>query len=243
MISLIKYHLHSYMKSNKYIMPLVSYLIIMALICSSATPTTTVSTIYAISIILAYVFMIWSGFVFAECEDVITEQIVLLKTKKKIVYYISKLVFAVSWAIIFAIASIIVPILWKVICMFIRQETFRGLSVKVMIISFIIHIIAGMLGAVVGFFWHPRIMINRKIAALGAFSLGVLGIIKGPLGASLPFVKIIAVLLPPVYELANNGIVGDTLSFGGAVLPIIMALIYMIILGGITVVVINKKGF
>lgn len=243
MASLIKYHLHSYMKSNKYLMPLVSYLIVLGLICSSATPKTSISSLYIISIILVYLFMIWSGFAFAECEDIITEQIVLLKTRKKSYYYITKIVFAVSWGAIFAIASIILPSLWKLLCQIIGIDTFYGLSFQVVLTAFIIHLVAGMLGAVVGFLWHPRIMVNRKIAGIGAFSLGVLGIIKGPLSSSLPFVKYITVLLPPVYELANNGIVEDKLSFVGALIPMVISIIYTLILGGISVTVINKKGF
>ena len=242
MIALLKYHFKTYFKSSKFIMPLAIYLIFMVMMCGGAINDAI--SIFVISIVASYFLMVWSAFVFTDCEELIAEQIAVLKAGSNKKYYISKNIFIMLWGGIYAVLGILIPGLWKIISMIFKMGEFKNFTILNIIIAFAIHICVCILGAAVGFLWHPRIMANRKIAAIGAFSFGTMGIINGPLAEDISFVGFIKWLFPPVYFLLEKiGMGAKAFILSDALIPMLLCVAYALILVVINVIVLNKKGF
>lgn len=242
MIALMKYHFKTYFKSSKFIMPLAIYLIFMVMMCGGAINDAT--SIFVISIVASYFLMVWSAFVFTDCEELIAEQIAVLKAGSNKKYYLSKNLFIIMWGLLYAVLGIAIPSLWKIISVVFKMGEFKNFTVLNIIIAFLIHICVCALGAAVGFLWHPRIMANRKIAAIGAFSFGVMGIINGPLAEEFAVVGFIKWLFPPIYFLLEKiGMGAKAFIISDAFIPMVLCLAYAAILVVINVIVLHKKGF
>ncbi|MBE5935721.1 MAG: hypothetical protein E7262_08015 [Lachnospiraceae bacterium] len=242
MTALIRYHFKTYFKSSKFIMPLAIYIIFMVMMCGGAIED--VTSILVVSMVATYFLMVWSSFVFTDCEELVAEQIAILKSKNMKKFYLSKNIFIVCWSIIYAVMGMIVPILGKIISLIFHTAEYHNFTIGNLLIAFLLHICLGMLGAAVGFIWHPRIMANRKIAAIGAFSYGVMGIISGPLGEDFVVVKFLKYVFPPVYPtLESLGMGERAFSFGDAIIPMVVCVVYAVVLIVINVVVLHKKGF
>ena len=244
MIALIKYHTRSFLKTNKYIMPLLAYIIILAMLCSS--PLKTVKVVYMISMLVVYLMTVWTGFIYAECEDQITEQIALLKAKTSKQYYISKILFICIWGISFVVIGFVIPLLWKVFCLITHSSSFKDMTAMNVLASLFMNICVAILGGILGYLLHPRVFNNRKIGAIATFSLAVIGIIKGPLLAEfkIPFFKVITWLFPPIYEIITGcDLATKQINMVDILSPCVYAIIYGIILAIINVIVIDKNGF
>ena len=242
MIALVRYHFKTYFKSSKFIMPLALYVIFMVMMCGGAVNDAT--SIFVISIVASYFLMVWSSFVFTDCEDLIAEQIAILKAKNIKKFYLSKNIFIMLWGIVYSVLGIVIPTIWKIISTVFKLGELENYTVTNLLTAFFIHICVCMLGAAVGFVWHPRIMSNRKIAAIGAFSLGAMGIINGPLAEDIPVVGFIKWLFPPVYLLLDKiGLGKGTLAMGNAIVPMLLCVAYAVVFVIVNIVVLYKKGF
>ena len=242
MIALIKYHFKTYFKSSKFIMPLALYVIFMVMMCGGAVNDAT--SILVISIVSSYFLMVWSSFVFTDCEDLIAEQIAILKAKSIKKFYLSKNIFIALWGLVYSLLGILIPTIWKIISTVFKMGEFKNFTISNLLTAFLIHICVCLLGAAVGFVWHPRIMSNRKIAAIGAFSVGAMGIINGPLAEDIAAVGFIKWLFPPIYYLLEKIGMGDMpLVLGNAIIPMLLCVVYAIVFIVINIVVLYKKGF
>ena len=242
MIALIRYHLSMYMKSSKFIMPLASYIIIMLMFCGGTMNSAT--SFFIVSVVVSYFVMVWSAFTFTESEDIIAEQISILKAGNNKKFYLSKNIFAMVWGLVYSVLGILIPTLWCIINAIFHIGEFKYFNIGNIIIALILHICVCVLGAAVGFIWHPRIMANRKIAAIGAFSLGAMGIINGPLAEEVHIMRVFKWLFPPVYNLVEKcGKNVIAFNFVDVMLPCALCLVYTAILVGISVIVLHKKGF
>ena len=244
MIPLIKYHTRSFLRSNKYIMPLLAYIIVLAIVCSS--PISEVKVVYLVAAVGVYLVTAWSAFIYAECEDPITEQIALLKSKSSKQYYISKALFVCIWGMAYSVIGVIIPVLWNLFCMIVGSSAYDDMNIGNIIASLFINICLVVLGGMIGYLLHPRVFYNRKVGAIATFSFAVLGIIKGPLfdEIKVPFLKLLSWLFPPVYELIiGMNVSSNAISFSRIIFPCLYAVIYGAILAVINVIVIDKKGF
>ena len=244
MIRLLQYHTRSFLSTNKFVMPLLSYIIILGILCSSTISSA--KAIYIFSVVVVYFMATWSGFVYAESEDQITEQILILKAPSIIKYYISKVLFVMIWGLTYTVVGFIIPFMWKIVSLITKSNHFKDMTVEAVITSLFMHLCVAILGGVIGYLLHPRVFYNRKISAIATFSLAAIGIIKGPLFEELkiPAVKVVSWLFPPLYEIVQGcNMETATLSFISVLGPCIYALIYSVILASINIVVINKRGF
>lgn len=250
MVRLLNYHVKSFLSSNKYLMPLLSYIIILGILLSSNISSE--KAIYIFSMVVAYFMATWSGFVYADSEEQITEQIMVLKAPSIKKYYISKVVFVVMWASTFTAIGVLIPVLWRIVSSLFTRNTatikvlFSSVGLQNGLCSLILHLCLTILGGVIGYLLHPRVFYNRKISAIATFSLSVIGIIKGPLFEDLkiPVVKILSLILPPVYEIIQGcNMQTDVLKIQQILIPCMYALVYSLVLGVINVVVISKRGF
>ena len=236
MKGLVNYQFKTFVKSSRFIMPMAVYLILMVMISSGAIKS--VVSVMAISTVVLYFLMVWSGFVFSDSEDIIAEQIAVLKAGNNKRYYTSKVVFIMCWGIGYAVIGTFIPIIWAII------GGFDDFTLMNVLAGFLMQLFCCMLGGNIGLLWHPRVMNDRKIAAIGAFSVSAMGLICGPLSQEFGFLMFLRWICPPIYNILDEcGMREASLDLVNLALPLGWCFGYTIILGIIIVSVLNKKGF
>ncbi len=94
MIELTKYHGHSYLKSNKYVMPLAVFFVLLY-VNYSIIPLRVIDS-FCISCVYAFMIMVWAGIGYNESEPLISRQILVLRVQSASRYYISDSAFFIT---------------------------------------------------------------------------------------------------------------------------------------------------
>lgn len=84
--SLMIYFFKDYKRSNKYIAPLLTYMILMGVVY--AVKPCYVMTSYTATCIIIYIIAAWIAVTFVDSEDIVQQQLTILHFKKKM-YIIS----------------------------------------------------------------------------------------------------------------------------------------------------------
>jgi hypothetical protein len=198
MKELFKYHVRTFFKSNKIIVPMLLWLVYLRL-SYSQKPVSFLPNI-AMSVVILFFIMLWVGFGYMDMEDTVSEQLMILRVRSYHRYQLSKVIFLFFLDAIFGVIGILFPMFEDI---FNQMFTYR-LTAFDLLISFGLHCILGFLGAMVGAFFHPRIMKNRKMAILLALSVALIGYTKGPIITQLPFARFILWIFPPVYDILES---------------------------------------
>ncbi|MDF2544273.1 MAG: transport system permease protein [Herbinix sp.] len=90
MKELLSYQYQAYRRSNKYIMPLITYLFYLGA-SYQVRPLSIVASL-VLSFGTLYFIMVWIGFSYGEVIDPVEEQLLLLKIRSAARYYRSKVV-------------------------------------------------------------------------------------------------------------------------------------------------------
>lgn len=89
--SLIKYHKSIYIKSNQFVIPFV-ILIMFLCISYSMIPVFIVSS-FSITFAIVFYLMIWISFKYADSDDLVASQVIILKISSDFLYNISRILF------------------------------------------------------------------------------------------------------------------------------------------------------
>lgn len=194
--ALLKYHTSVYIKSSKYVMPIVLWLICMQ-VFYTMIPVFVVSS-FVTSMGFLFFIMVWVGRTYTEIEDSVSEQLLILKVKSEHLYYMSKIVFLSLVGTVFAVVGLVYPLLQNVLTGY-RLYT-RPITMLDVVSALVLHILVAVLGGMVGTIFHHRIMKERRIGVILTFSLALMSIVKGALIQDLPVSRIIMWVFPPLYD-------------------------------------------
>lgn len=158
MINLIRYHIKIYSKSNKFIAPVLLWVIF--LYANYTVKPASVVPCLSSSAGMLYLIMIWMGFGYMELEDNISSQLVILKVRSATKYNISKILFLILSAIGMSLLGIIVPLTQHMINSY--SLFTRNLIIEDLIYGFILLYVFAFLGVMLGSLFHPRIVSDRK---------------------------------------------------------------------------------
>jgi len=197
MTSLLKYYFKLYFKSSKLIAPVVIWIIF--LYVNNTTRPSYVVANYTTSSGILYWIMMWIGYAYMELEDIVSEQILILKVRKIWKYNMSKVLVLILTDMGMSIIGVIIPITQHIIngCSLYTRNITMGDAVY----SFILLFTMGFLGMAISLLMHPRIFKNRKVAMLTLFLIGLLGYLKGPIIEDLPILKFILWIVPPAFDI------------------------------------------
>ncbi|MDZ5726651.1 hypothetical protein [Acetobacterium sp. K1/6] len=226
MKNLLVYHFKTYLKSYKLLLPFLIYLIYL-FTAYGIMPFSIVSSFSESAGVLFFI-MAYVGFSYAELENPITEQLVLLRINNDTLYYLSRLTMLLIIGVVMSIIGILYPLVLNVIN---NNHLFtRNLQFEDVAIGLSLHCLMAFLGAMTGSFFHPRIIRNRKMAVLLLFFVAVMGISKGALADYFPQTRLIAWVFPPVFDIlaAFTGL--EFFSLPAMALPVALTIIYGFVL-------------
>jgi hypothetical protein len=226
MKNLLIYHFKTYLKSYKLLLPFLIYLIYL-FAAYGIMPFSIVSSFSESAGVLFFI-MAYVGFSYAELENPVTEQLILLRTNNDNLYYLSRLTVLLIISFVMSLLGLLYPLILNSVN---NDHLFtRSLQLEDVVIGFFLHCLMAFLGAMTGSFFHPRIIKNRKLAVLLLFFVAVTGISKGALANHIPQTRFVSWIFPPVFDILASFTKLDFFALPAMALPVTLAIAYSLVL-------------
>ena len=187
-LSLIRYNISYYVKTLKFVAPLLAYIVFLFMNYQIPSP---IWSNYYITAVAIFILSNWIGNSFINSEDKTQQYITRLHVKNETMYHVSKVISVLLFMLPFYVLLIFYPVM---IGFFVR-----GLTVVEVLVSFIIHFLFSLMGVAVGIFFNFDLHRHRN----AVLPLQALIILITVMPLSLMFennaaVRFAAYLLPPV---------------------------------------------
>jgi len=223
MFSLVKYNISYYIKSAKYLAPVLLYIAFLA-INYQASPIGIWSNLH-ITIIAIFIFANFVAVSFINSEDKTQRYIAMLHVKNETVYHLSKILSLVVFLLPFYVVTVLLPI--------ILGSFSRSIRISEIIIYLAVYFLIGFLGIVVGVFFNSDLF-STEMAVLAHIVITTIFVVPfNVIYENNVFIVFAYYLLPPVNFLAERlHRIGDgtfyiDLNFG---LFVANAVIYVLVL-------------
>lgn len=186
MIALIRYNLDYYEKSFKYIVPLVVYVLFLAINYQITSP---VWSTYFIAAIGTFVLAAFIGSGLTTCENITQQGITRLHLRNDVKFHLAKIISSLLIMIVICVLAVLFPVVTD---FFTRSLTFYEI-----LIALVTHLLFAIMGTAIGIFFIAD--------SFHAYALVLLFSLM-PLTEMFDGVWVVAVsfLLPPVYFLAEK---------------------------------------
>lgn len=237
--ALLKYHFTLYLNTNKFILPMIAWLAFMY-ISYSIKPQDVVSS-FVISSTCLFFIMLWVSFSYLESTDIISEQLIILKTEKQSIYYFSKDIFLIFIGIIMSIIGVAFPIIQNALNGFSLFR--RTVTIWDTFSALLLHIILVTLGCSLSSLFQPRCMKNRKLAIELLLFIVIISIVKIEIIQKIPEVKYITWILPPISEIQDCFSNKDIFYFSDIVKSALYGIGYSFVLIIVNIQILKRKLF
>jgi len=226
MKNLLVYHFKTHLKSYKLLLPFLIYLIYL-FAAYGIMPFSIVSSFSESAGVLFFI-MAYVGFSYAELENPVTEQLVLLRVNNDTLYYLSRLTVLLIIGVVMSLLGLLYPLILN---SGYNDHLFtRSLQFDDVAIGFFLHYLMAFLGAMTGSFFHPRIIKNRKMAVLLLFFVAVMGISKGALADYFSPTRFVAWVFPPIFDILASFTGQEFFVIPAMALPVTLAIVYGLVL-------------
>jgi len=192
--SLIKYNLSYYIKSAKYLPPVICFAAFFAFNYQVA-PIGIWSNLHITGIAI-FILSSWVGMSFMNSEDKTQQYITRLHVKNETIYYLSKIVSIIIFLIPFYLITILRP---SIFGMFTRDILFSEILIYI-----VVYFLVSLLGVSAGIFFHYDLL-SGEMAILTHILFVILAIVPfNVIFADNIFVVYASYLLPPINFLAEK---------------------------------------
>lgn len=233
---LMSYFFKQYLRSNKYIAPLLFYVASIAF--TYAQKPVYVMTSYMFTCVFIYFCAAWFMYSFTNSEEIVQQQLIILHIKKENYYYICRAIFIWIFVIILSVITVLYPVIGG---FFIRK--IYPLDIAAALLG---HVIIGLLGISTALLFDGRIIKSGKLRFLYLVGVLIVSVIQVPLSVQYPFVKWITIVFPPAYLIIRRFGLIDVVGFASfykLLCDITIMLIYSIVLILIFIKCMQRKKF
>lgn len=236
-IDLIHYHFDIYFKTNKYIMPILVWFVV--LVNSYTIKNIEIVSSFMVTAIALNFIMIWLGISYFDSVDVVAEQILLLKVGKRSTYYLSKYYFMILVGIVLSLGGVLFPVFQNAVNGF--DMFLRSITVQDVASGFIIHSALATMGLSVAIVFQPMCLKDRKIALLIMSLVSIVGLAKKGIIEQNSIFKYILWVFPPTSKIIE--LFSDCDYFGGksVLITAVLGGVYSLVLIVIAQNVIKRK--
>jgi hypothetical protein len=184
--------------------------------------------------------MTWISFSYQEVEELISEQLLVLKLQSAELYNVSKFIFLLLIGLGFSILGIAFPMIQNLLNHFSIFN--REIIIPDIINGVVLHFIIASVGVALGALFHPRI-IKDKMSVLMVVTAAILGYAKGPIILEFPISKFVLWIFPPVYDILGSFNGQEYFDLQHMILPILYGCVYSIIIAVIQLICLKKVKF
>jgi len=223
--NLLKYYFFRYLNSIYLLAPIIIWFVYEYILYSIKGKE--LLDISIGSIRMLFFIMVWFGFAFVENINNLEEEIFLLRLEKKSMYYRSRNLFIYIIGIILSSTAFIIPLIIGLVnsSFFSTNITFKDLMV-----IFVYHILAAILGGTLGLLFDSRYFLNRKAALSYLMLIVVFSIAKEGIVHQYSYLKNILYILPPIWDIINYYSMNKDFEISRTIISIVHALGYSLIL-------------
>lgn len=220
-VEMVIYDLQIYLKSNKFLLPLASWISVLFIIYSTK-PIELVSA-FMVSIATIFFIMIWIGYTYFKNIDKNSRNLMILFCRNRNLYDIANYIALFVLGFVLSFVGVFVNFLNNVLNGF---ELFtRSLTVNDSIYAFILHLAVVLISISVTAISRPVILKNRKVGLLFLVVLSTLSIMKIEFLNGIPVLKYISYIISAVNKI--TGLFSGTIYFSDKL--VVYALFYSVV--------------
>ncbi|MBD8498728.1 hypothetical protein [Paenibacillus arenosi] len=190
-LSLIRYFLLSFSRTNRYVAPLMLYVLTFTLFYSQK-PNPIIGSYAATAVIFLFIAG-WFSYAFHESHDRVQEQLALLHTNKMSTYFLSKWGALALMLACLALLTVLYPIAIGAFA--------DSVSFQMGPLAFLIHLEVGLIASGVAQLFQSRFVSSKGMAVSGIIIVFALSLSQNKLAEVLPdMLHVLLWLLPPVKQ-------------------------------------------
>lgn len=237
--SILYYHFFTFIRSSKYIVPLI-FLLVLQTSIYFASQRRPVDFLNAILIAETYAFIIaiWLGFSSNGWINQTTEQLLIVRSKSDLIYYSIDAVFLFVISLLISLICAFLPVLINLF----DPYFFHQYLMTDFIYSFLLILGISFAGISLGALFHPRI-IQKKSAIIYTFLVGILSVARIPILSQQEGLRYLLWILPRLS--AESLQLSDYSSF---IFPTVakislLSLLYGLFYSFIKILLLSKKKY
>jgi len=194
MFPLIKYNISYYIKSAKYLLPVLLFIAFLG-VNYQASPIGVWSNLH-ITTIAIFIFANWVAVSFVNSEDKNQRHITILHVKNETLYHLSKILSLVVFLFPFYALTVLLPTI---------LGTFsRSIRFSEILIYLVVHFLISFLGIAVGVFFNSNLFSEEMAMLMHIIVATVLVVPFNVIYDNNPFITFVYYLLPPINFLADR---------------------------------------
>ena len=197
---LIRFERDKYIHSSRMILPLVLLFFYLGFAYSMAPQYVLDS--FSICSLVVFLLMLAVGVMYDDINYPMIDQTIYIKTEKKEWIFGARCMLVTYISLGASAACVLYPVLVDLAGG--GNLFMRPLRPEDLLSSFFLFWMIGICGGVTGLFANSRVFRKREAALLFSALLGLVTILKGPIGEEFPPARLLTWLLPPVYDLSVN---------------------------------------
>jgi hypothetical protein len=186
-----RFHMALYLRTSRFAMQAVALVLFVALLYAVA-PAEAVSD-FTLSAAFLFLLMVWAGF--GAAGDPAMEQLLTVKAGGALKRQLGDALFLAALSAFSGLVAVGYPAAVNAIMR-------GGLYLRPLTLTDALQFSAALLGGVTGAFFHPRVVADRKLAALMALLLTVSGLVKPGIASLWPPFFYGQWLFPPLSDVA-----------------------------------------
>lgn len=235
-VEMAKYRLHIWMQGHLYVMPLV----VLALydgFCYSIRPAQLVTCVVMLCFVLFFA-MVWTGYMIADRENPVEEQLLYLRVVRKSSYYVGKSLFLLTVQLIFATLAMAMPMILSI-----TADTFTGpVTMGNLAQSFLLLFGSAGAGMALGSLLSPQVMRDRKLSLLLTVFLAVVSVLETAL-KKYAVIGWFVRLLPPISAIGEAYGNSSFFQMGKTIALCGVLLLYSVVCLAIRDIISHKRRF
>lgn len=217
LVSTIRYLFKSYFYSQRYIMPLISLIVLIGI--SYTYGTDEVMPNYASTLAVLFIVSLWIGYGVARSESESQSQITRIHIQNDRIYYTAQVICAWIYSTIGSLLAVLYPIILR------KME--RLPTIEELGMTLLLHIGISLLGIGIALLMHPRFHIAYWLNIIISVCIFLFFLGQGRIFKELPSVlQEIKWILPPIFQSISLFIDYNAFSFEYKILILSWVYIY-----------------
>ncbi len=208
--AMFRYYRTIYRQSNKWLMPLIGWMIFLYL-NYLVMPQEFTSTMLN-SATFMFLLTAWASQTFLASLTPVMEQIIVTRLPKKENYWMQTLVFVTYLGSLLSLVSVALPIIINLVK---NQGLFkRGISLEEIMCALVIHFVFSLIGGLVAMIIQPRYVFQYpKLSNVCLLIVGLISVVGNTMAEKLPGFHLVLWLFPPLSKLTAYFLENPAFSF------------------------------
>lgn len=233
----VKFNMVLYFKSPRFVVPLLANSIFLFVMYYEHAGKYDIVSVLSITVFFIFYLMLWVGNSIISLKNEKLEQILMLRIGKYKVS-ISELIFVSVLSLLVMIICYGIPVLFNFIGSgFLIKQQLPNILYTLVIVWF-----SGIIGGVIGSFFHNNIIKDRKMVALISVLIAILSLSREAIIEQMQCAKYVLFFLPPLDEIRKCIDFSSGLILSGqSCLLIFEMMIYILIVCVVKHIICNKR--